>query len=52
MAIEVDREPSSAMTKRDWREAWALFPGNIAYVWHAVHADATTVDNSLFAAGF
>lgn len=19
----------------DWREAWALFPGNIAYVWHA-----------------
>jgi DNA modification methylase len=21
--------------KADWREAWALFPGNIAYVWHA-----------------
>lgn len=21
--------------KIDWREAWALFPGNIAYVWHA-----------------
>ena len=20
--------------KADWREAWALFPGNIAYVWH------------------
>lgn len=20
--------------KCDWREAWALFPGNIAYVWH------------------
>ncbi len=23
----------------DWREAWALFPGDVAYVWHAgVHA--------------
>lgn len=21
--------------RSDWREAWALFPGNIAYVWHA-----------------
>ena len=21
--------------KADWSEAWALFPGNIAYVWHA-----------------
>ena len=21
--------------KADWREAWALFPGNVAYVWHA-----------------
>ena len=20
--------------RADWREAWALFPGNIAYVWH------------------
>jgi hypothetical protein len=19
----------------DWREAWALFPGTVAYVWHA-----------------
>ena len=25
--------------KADWREAWALFPGDVAYVWHAgVHA--------------
>lgn len=25
--------------RADWREAWALFPGNIAYVWHGgVHA--------------
>lgn len=21
--------------RADWREAWALFPGNIVYVWHA-----------------
>ncbi len=21
--------------KADWREAWALFPGEVAYVWHA-----------------
>ena len=25
--------------RADWREAWKLFPGNIAYVWHgALHA--------------
>lgn len=25
----------------DWREAWALFPGSVAYVWHAgLHAPA------------
>ena len=22
-------------TRADWREAWALFPGDVAYVWHA-----------------
>lgn len=21
--------------KADWREAWALFPGDVAYIWHA-----------------
>jgi DNA modification methylase len=21
--------------RSDWREAWALFPGDVAYVWHA-----------------
>ena len=21
--------------RADWREAWALFPGDVAYVWHA-----------------
>lgn len=35
----------------DWREAWAHFPGDVAYVWHAgVHA--TTVAESLQASGF
>ena len=37
--------------RADWREAWALFPGDVAYVWHgALHA--TTVAESLVAAGF
>ncbi|MFO1144400.1 MAG: site-specific DNA-methyltransferase [Amaricoccus sp.] len=37
--------------RADWREAWALFPGDVAYVWHgALHA--TTVAESLIAAGF
>jgi hypothetical protein len=21
--------------RADWREAYALFPGNVAYIWHA-----------------
>lgn len=37
--------------RADWKEAWALFPGNIAYVWHsAIHA--SEVDASLVASGF
>jgi DNA modification methylase len=37
--------------RADWREAWALFPGEVAYVWHgALHA--TTVADSLVASGF
>ncbi|QQA42003.1 site-specific DNA-methyltransferase [Pelagovum pacificum] len=37
--------------RADWREAWALFPGDVAYVWHgALHA--TTVADSLVATGF
>jgi DNA modification methylase len=37
--------------RADWREAWALFPGDVAYVWHgALHA--TTVAESLEFAGF
>ena len=32
--------------RSDWREAWALFPGEVAYVWHgALHA--ATVAQSL-----
>src|SRR6056297_1328987 len=37
--------------RADWRAAWALFPGDVAYVWHgALHA--TTVAESLAACGF
>jgi DNA modification methylase len=37
--------------RADWRDAWALFPGDVAYVWHgALHA--TTVADSLAACGF
>ena len=37
--------------RADWREAWALFPGDVAYVWHgALHA--ATVAASLEACGF
>ncbi|HEY8576838.1 MAG TPA: site-specific DNA-methyltransferase [Devosia sp.] len=37
--------------RADWREAWALFPGEVAYVWHA-GIYATTVAESLLAFGF
>jgi len=37
--------------RADWREAWALFPGDVAYVWHgALHA--ATVAASLESSGF
>ena len=37
--------------RADWREAWALFPGDVAYVWHgALHA--AEVAESLVACGF
>lgn len=36
--------------RADWREAWALFPGDLAYVWHgALHAN--TVADCLIATG-
>ncbi len=37
--------------KADWSEAWALFPGDVAYVWHA-GLFASTVATSLETAGF
>ena len=37
--------------RADWHEAWALFPGDVAYVWHgALHA--ATVAESLEESGF
>jgi DNA modification methylase len=37
--------------RADWTEAWVLFPGDVAYVWHGgLHAG--TVAESLVAAGF
>ncbi|MDP8988939.1 MAG: site-specific DNA-methyltransferase [Acidobacteriota bacterium] len=37
--------------RSDWREAWALFPGDVAYVWHgALHA--STVSDGLESCGF
>lgn len=37
--------------KADWREAWALFPGDVAYVWHAsIHTNV--VADSLEVCGF
>jgi DNA modification methylase len=37
--------------RADWREAWELFPGDAAYVWHASMYTAT-VSESLAATGF
>jgi hypothetical protein len=37
--------------RADWRSAWALFPGSVAYVWHAGR-HASTVQDSLTAVGF
>jgi DNA modification methylase len=37
--------------RADWREAWSMFPGEVAYVWHSgIHA--RTVAESLDACGF
>jgi len=37
--------------RADWREGWALFPGEVAYVWHAGRY-TRTVAESLETAGF
>jgi DNA modification methylase len=31
--------------RADWREAWALFPGSVAYVWHGGLHSATVVES-------
>lgn len=38
-------------TRSDWREAWALFPGDVAYVWHS-GTMAHTVAEGLIEGGF
>jgi DNA modification methylase len=37
--------------RADWREAWALFPGDVAYIWHASLFTREVLD-SLEACGF
>ncbi|MGC4026246.1 MAG: site-specific DNA-methyltransferase [Mesorhizobium sp.] len=37
--------------RADWRDAWELFPGDVAYVWHAA-LHAATVAEGLLASGF
>jgi DNA modification methylase len=37
--------------RADWREAWVLFPGDVAYVWHAGLFGGVVAD-SLMASGF
>jgi DNA modification methylase len=37
--------------RADWRDAWALFPGDVMYVWHA-GKHAATVQQSIEACGF
>ena len=37
--------------KADWTETWSLFPGDVAYIWHAAW-HASTVQASLEKAGF
>lgn len=37
--------------RSDWREAWALFPGEVAYVWHAMKTSGVVYE-SLIASEF
>lgn len=37
--------------KADWRDAWALFPGEVAYIWHASMFGSAVAD-SLGSVGF
>jgi DNA modification methylase len=38
--------------RADWTEAYSLFPGEVAYVWHPAGARQVEFYNSLIAAGF
>lgn len=51
---KTEREETSKLKnddRADWRAAWILFPGNVAYVWHA-SAFTDVVKQSLENAGF
>jgi DNA modification methylase len=37
--------------RADWSQAWSLFPGDIAYIWHA-HTQSPIIANSLLISGF
>jgi len=39
-------------TRSDWREVWALFPGDVVYAWHPAGAKQVEHHASLEAAGF
>jgi hypothetical protein len=43
--------PVPQLRRADWREAWALFPGSVAYIWHP-GTKAGIVQDSLAACGF
>lgn len=38
--------------KADWREAWALFPGDVVYAWHPAGAMQIDHYNALVSSGF
>lgn len=51
---KTEREENSNLqndTRADWYDAWALFPGDVAYVWHASSFTDVVMD-SLRRAGF
>lgn len=53
--VNVNQSPRTGKVKNDdradWRGAWALFPGEVAYVWHSSLHSRTVVE-SLEACGF
>ena len=59
LALRADGTPSDGRAiglvtndkQADWRDAWLLFPGDVAYVWHG-HLHAGIVQASLEAAAF